>query len=295
MATSAWPLPSRAARIAATWPSIMPLGPTMSAPADAWATAICPYRSRVASLSTSPDSVSSPQWPWSVYSSRHRSAMSTVAPPTSADRSARADVRIPAGSSAAEPRASLTAGTPKIMSPPTPASTASAAALRSLSRVCWTTPGMELTGCGSRIPSLTNIGSTRSDGWTLVWATRRRSAAVRRSLRGRAAGNSAVTAAPWGLSQCWWSQCWLPQAAAGAAAALAWLPYGLARGDGRVADARPVFGERVHQGRGRGFRCGHVHPEPELGRGARGLRPDNGDHRDRVRLPGDADQVPHRG
>src|ERR1019366_2457928 len=124
--------------------------------------------------------------------------------------------------------------------------------------------------------------STRSDGWTLVWATRRRSAAVRRSLRGRAAGNSAVTAAPWGLSQCWWSQCWLPQAAAGAAAALAWLPYGLARGDGRVADARPVFGERVH-------------PEPELGRGARGLRPDNGDHRDRVRLPGDADQVPHRG
>ena len=80
--------------------------------------------------------------------------MSTVASPTSADRSARASARIPAGSSAAEPRASLTAGTPKSMSPPTPASTASAAALRRLSLVCWTTPGMEATGCGSRDPLL---------------------------------------------------------------------------------------------------------------------------------------------
>ena len=50
---------------------------------------------------------------------------------------------------------------------------------------------METTGCGSLIPSLTNIGSSRSDGRTLVCATSRRSAAVRRSLRGRAAGNSA--------------------------------------------------------------------------------------------------------
>ena len=34
------PIASSDARIAATWPSIMPLGATTSAPASAWATAI---------------------------------------------------------------------------------------------------------------------------------------------------------------------------------------------------------------------------------------------------------------
>ena len=74
---------------------------------------------------------------------------------------------MPSGSSAAEPRASLTAGMPNRIRPPTPASTASAAALRRLSLVCWTTPGMDDTGCGSAMPSLTNSGSTRSAGRTL--------------------------------------------------------------------------------------------------------------------------------
>ena len=36
MATWAYPAWSRAARIAATWPSIMPEGDTMCAPARAW-------------------------------------------------------------------------------------------------------------------------------------------------------------------------------------------------------------------------------------------------------------------
>ncbi len=40
MATSACPAWSRAARIAATWPSIMPEGDTMCAPARAWEIAI---------------------------------------------------------------------------------------------------------------------------------------------------------------------------------------------------------------------------------------------------------------
>ena len=99
---------------------------------------------------------------------------------------------MPAGSSAAEPRASLTAGMPNRISPPTPASTASTAALRRLSRVCCSTPGIEPTGRGSLIPSLTNSGRTRSPARTLVDATSRRSAAVRRSLRGRATGNPAL-------------------------------------------------------------------------------------------------------
>ena len=38
--------------MAPTWPSIIPLGATTSAPASAWATAASAYRSRVASLST---------------------------------------------------------------------------------------------------------------------------------------------------------------------------------------------------------------------------------------------------
>ena len=36
---SLWPSPSSAARMAPTWPSIIPLGATTSAPASAWASA----------------------------------------------------------------------------------------------------------------------------------------------------------------------------------------------------------------------------------------------------------------
>ena len=103
---------------------------------------------------------------------------------------------MPAGSSAAEPGASLTAGMPNRISPPTPASTASTAALRRLSLVCCITPGIEATGCGSPMPSLTNSGSTRSAARTPPGATRRRRAAVRRSLRGRATGNPALIGTP---------------------------------------------------------------------------------------------------
>src|SRR6266513_6012241 len=59
--------------------------------------------------------------------------------------------------------------------------------------VCWATPGMDGTGSGSPIPSLTNSGSTRSDPRTVVRAASLRSAAVRRRRRGRAAGNPPLT------------------------------------------------------------------------------------------------------
>ena len=119
--------------------------------------------------------------------------MMTQASPVSARRSAKASWEMPAGSSAAEPRPSLTAGTPKTISPPTPAAAASAAALPRLSRVCWTTPGIEPIGCGSLMPSLMNTGSTSSRGRSEVSATRARRAGVRRSRRGRATGKLAVT------------------------------------------------------------------------------------------------------
>src|SRR6201992_2855468 len=286
MATSVKPASSSADRIAPTWPSIMPLGATMWAPAVAWGTAIAAYRSRVASLSTSPAGVSRPQWPWSVYSSRHRSAMITVLSPSSAARSPSASWTMPSGSSAAEPRPSLTAGMPNRMTPPTPASTASTAALRRLSRVCWTTPGMEPIGCGSVMPSLTNIGSTRSVGRSAVSATSRRSAALRRSRRGLITGNPAFTGPPRSPNL-------LPDPLAGAPAALAGPAEGLA-GLGRAPPRPgPELGQRSDQLRhGRPGRH-HVDPEAELGRGLGRLRADHRDDRDRVRLTGDADQVPH--
>ncbi len=117
--------------------------------------------------------------------------MTTVASPTSDTTSRIATLRTPSSSVAPDPTASRDDGTPKSISPPTPACTASAAALRSESRECCTTPGIDAIGAGASSPSLTNIGSTRSPGAGRVWATSDRSAAVRRSRRGRAAGKPA--------------------------------------------------------------------------------------------------------
>ncbi len=138
----------------------MPLGPTTSTPAAAWASAISAYTSSVASLSTTPSGVSTPQWPWSVNSSRHRSAITGSASPTSATQSAIATFKIPSGSTAPVPRASLCSGTPNSMTPPSPSAAASETAFRSESRVCCTTPGMLVIGVGSVAPSRTNTGST---------------------------------------------------------------------------------------------------------------------------------------
>src|SRR5258708_3407463 len=57
------PAASRPSRTAATWPSIIPLGPTTPAPDLACATANSTYRALVASLSTLPAESRTPQWP----------------------------------------------------------------------------------------------------------------------------------------------------------------------------------------------------------------------------------------
>ena len=72
-------------------------------------------------VNTAPRASSTPQWPWSVNSSRQQSDISTVLSPSSARRSARATLRMPSGSVAPEPTASRSAGTPNSMMPPTPA------------------------------------------------------------------------------------------------------------------------------------------------------------------------------
>ncbi len=61
--------------MAATRPSIMSDGATMSTPASAWLTAVFANSSSVTSLTTQPLSSSAPQWPWDVYSHRQTSVM----------------------------------------------------------------------------------------------------------------------------------------------------------------------------------------------------------------------------
>src|SRR6478735_2986419 len=149
--------------------------------------------SRVRSLSTEPCPSRMPQCPWSVYSSTHRSAISTTRSPTSSARSARASWTIPFGSKAWLPTASLVAGTPNSMIAPTPRSASSWTSLRRLSRVCWTTPGSEWIGCGCSMPSRTNSGATSWATSRRVSATSSRIAADRRKRRGRDTGNGTTT------------------------------------------------------------------------------------------------------
>ena len=76
MAVSVNPSSSRAPRMAATRPSIMSDGATMSAPASACVIAILASSSSVMSLLTSPFWIT-PQCPWSMYSHRHTSVITT--------------------------------------------------------------------------------------------------------------------------------------------------------------------------------------------------------------------------
>src|SRR5699024_6584173 len=88
--------------------------------------------------------------------------MITVESPSSERSRASARLRIPSGSVAPEPVASLCSGTPNSITPPTLRRTASVAARTSESIVCCSTLGIELSGRFSRAPSRTNVGSTRS-------------------------------------------------------------------------------------------------------------------------------------
>ena len=62
--------------MAATRPSIMSDGATMSAPASTWETAVRASSSSVGSFLTRPSSTT-PQWPWLVYSQRHTSVITS--------------------------------------------------------------------------------------------------------------------------------------------------------------------------------------------------------------------------
>ena len=132
---------------------------------------------------------STPQCPWSVNSSRHRSAISTVSSPTSARRSDIATLSMPSGSVAGEPTASRTVGDPEHHQPTHPGRD------RLRGRLAERVPGVlqhsrhRATAAPARSATrLTNSGSTRSAGCSRVSATSRRIGAVRRSRRGRTVG-----------------------------------------------------------------------------------------------------------
>ena len=213
--------------------------------------------------------------------------MTTVASPTSATTSRIATLSTPSSSVAPVPVASLVSGTPNSISPPTPACTASAAALRSESRECCTTPGIDAIGAGSASPSRTKSGSTRSPGDSRVCATSARSAAVRRSRRGRPAGNCASGPVPVGIVR------WPSGGPSGASATgrSTGSPAATAADRAERAVLRERRGELGH----RRVRGEDVDPQAVLLRRLGGGRADAGDHRRGVRLAGDADQVAHRG
>jgi len=146
MAVRSRPAASRAERIARTCPSIMAEGATTSAPARAWETAVRASRGRAASLSTSapPSGAhrSGPQCPWSVYSHRQVSAMTSS--PGAADlMAAMPRCTTPSSAHAPDPRASFRAGIPKTSTAgtPFPARAAAYPAASSIGRWYW--PGME--------------------------------------------------------------------------------------------------------------------------------------------------------
>ncbi len=180
--------------MAPTWPSIIPLGPTTwvrRRPPGPGPSAGRPRS--VASLSTDPSAASTPQCPWSVNSSRHRSAMTTVASPTSATTSRIAVLSTPSGSTAPRPMASRDAGTPNSISP---ADASLDSFERSLAQACRGCAGRRRASTGSLGPRLRPPARTTAApgarGSTEVSATSRRIAGVRRSRRGRSAGKCHV-------------------------------------------------------------------------------------------------------
>src|SRR6266568_2795408 len=201
MGTSWKPLSSSALRSAATRPSIMSEGATMSAPARACATASLASSARVRSLSTtsSPPGAPTragfrtPQCPWSVYSHMQTSVM-TTRPGTSFFSARTARGMMPSSSHAPEPCASFFSGTPKRMTLRTPDSKPACASATSSSTESWKTPGMLLTALRTRCPGTAKSGHTRSEGASSVSRTRLRRASVRRMRRGRSWGKGMANA-----------------------------------------------------------------------------------------------------
>ena len=186
MDTWGYPATSSASRILATWPSIMPDGATTSAPAAAWETAIRPNTSRVSSLRISPLRTI-PQWPWSVYSHRQTSVITTTSD-TDALRVRMASWTMPWSSKLSPPTSSFSEGMPKRSTAGMPRAAAASTSPANRSKDQRWTPGMEGIPSATPRPWTTNKGRIRSWARSSVSRTSRRSPRLRRSLRSRPRG-----------------------------------------------------------------------------------------------------------
>src|SRR2546425_786513 len=172
--------------MAATWPSIIALGATKSAPARAWLTAVFASSSTEASLPIRP-SRTPPQCPWSVYSHRQTSDITTTS--GAALLIARtASWTTPCSSYAPWPSGSLSTGSPKSITAGTPSAASSSTSEAASSIVRRKIPGMEGIAESVRGSSRTNSGCTRRPVSTDVSRTRARRAAVLLSRRARYRG-----------------------------------------------------------------------------------------------------------
>jgi len=149
---------SRALRMAATWPSIMAEGATMSAPARAWLRAIRPSSRTVGSLSTAPSSFRRPQWPWSVYSHMQTSVVRWISLPYFSFSSLRPCCTGWSSAQADVPRGSFREGRPKSRKDRIPASRAASAASCRRSGEMWSTPCREGTGFRTPVPGTVKRG-----------------------------------------------------------------------------------------------------------------------------------------
>ena len=144
--------------MAATRPSIISEGATISAPASTWLRAVLANSSRVLSLFTYPSASSWPQWPWLVYSHRQTSVVMKIS--LWLLISAMARCTMPSEAQAALPHSSWSsgAGMPNSIICSTPASSTSRIAAGNIStdqRYC---PGIAAISCLTPRPSVTNIG-----------------------------------------------------------------------------------------------------------------------------------------
>src|SRR5579872_4339672 len=190
IAVPASPFMSRPERMAPTWPSIIALGATMSAPAWAYARAASASSGSVASLSTRSPS-RTPQWPCVVYSQRQTSAISTMGSPS--DLSMRSVSGTgPLGFHAPRPSGSFSSGIPNRRTPPTPAFVSSCARATARSGLKRAWPFRDAISCLRPRPEITKIGATRPAGSSRVSRTSERRASLDRSRRGRSGPGTAA-------------------------------------------------------------------------------------------------------
>ena len=150
-------------------------------------------------MSTSPSSLRTPQWPWSVYSHMHRSAMTTSSSP-----SFRAPLRplmacwtTPSSEYASEPTESFFFGTPNTRTEDTPLSRMSFVMDSYPESGYVGTPGMESVYFTSSMLASKNTGRMSSEGSSRVSRTSDLISGVCLSLLPLFIGNISLTPSPY--------------------------------------------------------------------------------------------------